>query len=167
MNITGPSLVLSQVLRLWDAHVITPSFKFPAFRSHSVTVTELHWGIRLWVSDNTHRFNHNVNTSAQLKRHQTGVVDFLLVDHILDISCRPHKLLFMFNDADNRTGISQPLTKDNFLCFPKSRCWVKICYVLHELVYEKKADATTNVSEYTKCCDLKPSRSVCRYINPS
>lgn len=28
-----------------------------------------------------------------------------------------------------------------------------IYYILHELVYQKKADATTNVSEYANCGD--------------
>lgn len=87
VNITGPSLVLSQALGLWDAHVITPSFKFPAFRSHSVAVIELHWGSR----PNTHRFNRNVNTYVQLSVDVLWVIIFLWI--IYAFNYRPHKLL--------------------------------------------------------------------------
>lgn len=83
---TGPSLVLSQALGLWDAQLITLSFK--SFTSHSAAVIELRCGSR---TNTTLTGCVAMSIHAQNCKYSKQV----LLDYILRHDFRPHKLLFI------------------------------------------------------------------------
>lgn len=82
----GPSLVLSQALGLWDAQLITLSFK--SFTSHSAAVIELRCGSRT---------NTTLTGSTAMSIHTQNCKysKQVLLDYILRHDFRPHKLLFI------------------------------------------------------------------------